>query len=175
MHTIRISHPALQGAHREETIEFYTKVLGMELVLRQPNLDYEPEEHLFFHVGSDNFIAYFVPKEGVDPESYQPARSGSGHMDHLAIDIEREDLPAWEARLKQAGVEYEGPVDRGYERSLYFKDPNDVTVELLAWLTTPPAGMSQAEIIRRAQGLREARGAAFIEDADVQAAIRELS
>ena len=33
----------------------------MELVLRQPNLDFPKEEHLFFHVGNDNFIAYFVP------------------------------------------------------------------------------------------------------------------
>ena len=174
MHTLRISHPAFQGAHREETIAFYTNVLGMELVLRQPNLDYEPEEHLFFHVGNDNFIAYFVPKEGVDPSTYQPAQSGSGHMDHLAIDIELADLPAWEQRLSSANVEYEGPVDRGYERSLYFKDPNNVTVELLAWITPPPAGVPQAQLIKRAQQLREARGAVFIEDEDVRAAMAEL-
>jgi hypothetical protein len=64
-------------------------------------------------------------------------------------------------------------VDRGYERSLYFKDPNNVTVELLAWLTPPPGGMPQAGLIKRAQALREARGAAFIEDEDVRAAIAE--
>jgi len=174
MHTLRISHPAFQGAHADETIHFYTQVLGMDLVLRQPNLDYEPEEHLFFHVGNDNFIAYFVPKAGVDPSSYKPAQSGSGHMDHLALDIELDDLPAWERRLKAAGVSYEGPVDRGYERSLYFKDPNNVTVELLAWLTPPPAGVPQADLIKRAQALREARGAGFIEDEDVRAAIAEL-
>ena len=174
MHTLRISHPALQGAHREETIDFYTNVLGMDLVLRQPNLDYEPEEHLFFHVGSDNFIAYFVPKAGVDPASYQPAQSGSGHMDHLALDIDLADLPGWEQRLREHGVEFEGPVDRGYERSLYFKDPNNVTVELLAWLTPPPKGVPQAELIKRAQAIREARGAGFIEDQDVRAAIAEI-
>ena len=174
MRTLRISHPAFSGALADETIDFYTRILGMELVLRQPNLDYEPEEHLFFHVGNDNFIAYFVPKDGVDPASYQPAQSGSGHMDHLAIDIELADLSAWEQRLSDAGVKYEGPVDRGYERSLYFKDPNNVTVELLAWITPPPAGVPQATLIKRAQELREARGAAFIEDEDVRAAITEL-
>ncbi|MGE3074769.1 MAG: VOC family protein [Dehalococcoidia bacterium] len=174
MRTLRISHPAFQGAHAQETIDFYTNVLGMELVLRQPNLDYEPEEHLFFHVGSDNFIAYFVPKPGVDPASYQPAQSGSGHMDHLAIDIELGDLPAWETQLRTHGVEFEGPIDRGYERSLYFKDPNNVTVELLAWLTPPPAGVPQAALIARAQKLREQRGAEYIGDEDVKAAIAEL-
>ena len=172
--TLRISHPAISGANAKETIRFYTETLGMELVLRQPNLDYEPEEHLFFHVGDDNFIAYFVPKEGVDPATYEQARGGSGHMDHLAIDIRMADLEAFRARLTAAGVAVEGPIDRGYERSIYFPDPNGVTIELLAWITEPPEGMSQAAIIRRAQTLREARGAAFIEDEDVRAAIEEL-
>ena len=171
MHTLRISHPAFQGAHREETIAFYTQVLGMDLVLRQPNLDYEPEEHLFFSVGNDNFIAYFVPKAGADPASYQPAQSGSGHMDHLALDVELADLPGWQARLREHGVTFEGPVDRGYERSLYFKDPNNVTVELLVWITPPPTGIPQAALIKRAQANREARGAEFIEDEDIRAAI----
>ncbi len=174
MHTLRISHPAFQGIQSQETIDFYTNVLGMELVLRQPNLDYEPEEHLFFHVGNDNFIAYFVPKAGTDLSTYKPAQSGSGHMDHLALDIELAELPAWEQRLRDHHVEFEGPINRGYERSLYFKDPNNVTVELLAWLTPPPAGIPQATLIRRAQAIREARGAAFIEDRDVRDAIAEL-
>jgi hypothetical protein len=126
-------------------------------------------------VGNDNFIAYFVPKPGVAPENYQPAQSGSGHMDHLAIDIELDDLPAWERQLRENGIGYEGPIDRGYERSLYFKDPNNVTVELLAWITPPPPGIPQAAIISRAQTLREARGATFIEDEDVRAAIAELT
>ncbi len=172
--TMRISHPAISGANAKETIHFYRDILGMEIVLRQPNLDYPSEEHLFFHVGDDNFIAYFGPFEGVDPASYEQAKGGSGHMDHLAIDIRMADLEAFHTRLTEAGVQVEGPIDRGYERSIYFPDPNGVTVELLAWITEPPAGMSQAAIIRKAQELREARGASFIEDEDVRAAIAAL-
>src|SRR5204862_3184167 len=59
--TLRISHPAFFGIKSAETLRFYTEVLGMELVLRQPNLDDATMEHLFFHVGEDNFIAYFLP------------------------------------------------------------------------------------------------------------------
>lgn len=172
--TLRISHPALTGRKNAETIRFYTEILGMELVLRQPNLDYPPEEHLFFHVGNDNFIAYFVPIDEA-ANSYEDARPGSGHMDHLALDVDADALQQASERLAAEGIEFEGPVDRGYERSIYFKDPNGTTVELLCWITPPPAGMSQAAIIRTAQRLREERGAAFIEDADVRAAIAELS
>jgi hypothetical protein len=58
---------------------------GMELVLRQPNLDYPSEEHLFFQVGNDNFMTYFVPKDEANAH-YEQATPGSGWMDHLAID-----------------------------------------------------------------------------------------
>ena len=132
MKTLRISHPAFSGIHREATIAFYRDLLGMEIVLRQDNLDFPSEEHLFFHIGDDNFIAYFVPKEGADLSIYKPAQSGSGWMDHLAIDFELDELEAMRERLVAAGVEVEGPIDRGYERSIYFKDPNGITIELLA-------------------------------------------
>ncbi len=174
MNTLRISHPALTGRKNAETIRFYTEILGMELVLRQPNLDYPPEEHLFFHVGNDNFIAYFVPIDE-SANTYDDAQPGSGHMDHLALDVDAAALDGAATRLAKEGIEFEGPVDRGYERSIYFKDPNGATVELLCWITTPPEDMPQAAIIRTAQRLREERGATFIEDQDVRAAIAELS
>ena len=171
--TVRISHPALTGSKNAETVRFYTEILGMELVLRQPNLDFPAEEHLFFHVGNDNFIAYFVP---VDESVHQlePARPGGGGMDHLALDVDEAGLQTAIERLTAEGVPFEGPVDRGYERSIYFKDPNGVTVELLLWITPPPADVSQAAIIKRAQAIREARGAAFIGDEDIRQAVAEI-
>jgi len=173
MKTLRISHPGISGAHTAATIRFYTDLLGMPLVLRQPNLDYAPEDHFLFHVGEDNFIAYFLPREEGAHE-YPQAQGGSGHMDHLAIDVEPAALDEAMTRLREAGVEFAGPMERGYERSIYFADPNGVTVELLTWHTPPPAGMSQAAILERAQARREARGAAIVEDEDIRAAIVEL-
>lgn len=172
MKTLRISHPGISGAHTAATIQFYTELLGMELVLRQPNLDYAPEDHVLFHVGEDTFIAYFLPREEGANE-YPQAQGGSGHMDHLAIDVTPEALEEAKTRLMAAGIEFEG-AERGYERSIYFPDPNGVTVELLTWHTPPPAGMSQAAILKRAQARREARGAEIIEDEDIRAAIAEL-
>lgn len=166
--TARISHPAFSGSKREETITFYCDVLGMETVLLQDNLDVPDEDHFFFHVGEDNFIAYFLPKPGVDT-GLPPAQSGSGWLDHLAIDVEPGSIDAWCDRLRDAGVEFDGPVDRGYERSIYFKDPNGVTIELLSWITPLPAGLSQADVIRGAQELRRKRGSQLIEDEDIRA------
>jgi glyoxylase I family protein len=173
MTMLRISHPAFSGSRREETLRFYGEVLGMETVLHQDNLDFPSEDHFFFHVGADNFIAYFLPKPG-STTVYEEARPGSGWMDHLAIDVESASLEDWAARLRDHEIEFEGPIDRGYERSIYFKDPNGVTIELLAWISEPPSGTSLAAVIRRAQQIRKERGASLIEDADVRAALEDL-
>jgi catechol 2,3-dioxygenase-like lactoylglutathione lyase family enzyme len=175
MSTLHISHPAFSGPNREATVRFYRGLLGMPIVLLQDNLDVPTEDHFFFDAGGDTFIAYFLPKPGVDTSHWEPARSGSGWMDHLALDVDLASLEAARERLVADGVEVDGPVDRGYERSIYFKDPNGVTVELLAWLTPVPAGLRQADVIRKAQEIRIARGATLVEDEDVRAAIASLA
>ncbi len=173
--TLRISHPAFFGTRRDETIRFYSELLGMRIVLRQPNLDDSSMEHLFFHVGDDNFIAYFLPydEEAVSGR-YREATHGVGGMHHLALDVDAESFEEAVRRFDAEGVEYSGPIDRGYERSIYARDPNGVRVELLTWLTPPPDDLPQAEILARAQLHRRARGAEFVEDVDIRTAIDEL-
>ncbi len=163
-----INHPALVGRNYEETVHFYTEVLGMRLVLEQPNLDDESSTHLFFEAGPGQFIAYFVPKEGSLPET--PQRRQLGGMLHLALNL---TVPIEEAMaaLDTAGIRYKGPVDRGYERSLYFRDPNGAVVELLTWITPVPEGVDEGDLIVAAQERRRARGAEFIEDEDVRAVL----
>lgn len=163
-----INHPALVGRSYEETVRFYTELLGMRLVLEQPNLDNEESVHLFFEAGRGQFIAYFVPKQGTAPET--PSRPQLGGMLHLALNlmIPLEDAMA---ALDEAGVAYHGPIDRGYERSIYFRDPNGAVIELLTWITPLPDGVDEGDVILAAQRRRRARGAGFIEDEDVRAVI----
>ncbi|HEV7665527.1 MAG TPA: VOC family protein [Chloroflexota bacterium] len=175
IHTLRISHPAFFGIHTADTLRFYGELLGMQIVLRQPNLDDASMEHVFFHVGEDNFIAYFLPYDETAAQGkYERMKPGYGVMNHLALDVDRGSFESAVERLQSEGVALTGPLDRGYERSIYFRDPNGVRIELLTWLTPPPAGLAQAEIIVEAQRLRHERGAQFVEDRDVQAAIANL-
>lgn len=174
MRTVRINHPALFGANSAATVRFYTEVLGMDIVLRQPNLDNAELEHLFFHVGNDNFIAYFLPYDESTKDKYRQSKHGSGGLAHLAMDVDRATFEEAQRRLADEGVEVTGPVDRGYERSIYFKDPNGVTLEFLTWHTGPPDDLTQADVIARAQEVRVARGAEFVEDEDIVAAVAQL-
>jgi hypothetical protein len=143
----------------------------MEIVLRQPNLDDASMERLFCHVGGDNFIAYFLTKEDRPGVRHAQAKPGIGGMNPLAIDVDAASFTEALERLRSEGIDVRGPIDRGYERSNHFKDPNGVRIELLVWLTPPSSHLSQADIIHRVQEIRISRGAAYVEDQDVQAAI----
>jgi catechol 2,3-dioxygenase-like lactoylglutathione lyase family enzyme len=166
-----INHPALVGHSYEETLKFYTEVLGMRLVLDQPNLDEPRMQHLFFDVGNGNFLAYFVINEGTDLV-LPKAQGGVGAMLHVALNL---DTPIEEAMetLRRHNVQFAGPIDRGYERSIYFRDPNGVVVELLTWITPLPEGADEAAIVARATEIRKAEGAHHIEDSHVRQAMAE--
>jgi catechol 2,3-dioxygenase-like lactoylglutathione lyase family enzyme len=163
------NHPALFGLSHEKTVDFYTRVLGMRLVLEQPNLDDPESVHLFFETGPGQFIAYFVPKPGNE----RAGRVPPGALNHIALNLDG-DLDDAMAALTAEGVAFSGPIDRGYERSVYFRDPNGVVVELLTWITPVPGGVDEGDLILAAQARRLERGAYAIEDEDVQAAIEAL-
>jgi len=164
-----INHPALFGLSYEKTIDFYTRVLGMRLVLEQPNLDDSSSVHLFFETGPGQFIAYFTPLPGKDVAG----RVETGALNHVALNLDGKLEDAM-AVLDAEGIRYNGPIDRGYERSIYMRDPNGVLVELMTWVTPVPEGVDEGDLILAAQELRRARDAYAIEDEDVQKAIAAL-
>jgi glyoxylase I family protein len=51
-------------------------------------------------------------------------------VQHVAISVTPEVFEAAKLRLTEAGVEYRGP-DLGVEESIYFKDPDNIQVELI--------------------------------------------
>ena len=163
-----INHPALFGVNYEKTMDFYTRILGMRLVLEQPNLDDPESVHLFFEAGPGQFIAYFVPKPGAEIAG----RVQTGALNHIALNLDS-PLDDAMAALDGEGVAYSGPVDRGYERSIYFRDPNGVVVELMTWITPVPADKDEGDLILAAQAKRLARGAYAIEDEDVQSVLNQ--
>ena len=167
-----VNHPALIARNIDETIKFYTEVLGMDLVLRQPNLDEPRMTHLFFSAGNGAFLAFFTPNEGSGLEFNQTIE-GVASMLHVALNLEVTIDEAMET-LREHGIGFAGPIDRGYERSLYFKDPNGIVIELLTWITPLPEGADEAEVIARAQQLREADESYAIEDNHVRQAMADM-
>ncbi|GJQ60823.1 MAG: VOC family protein [Candidatus Scalindua sp. AMX11] len=166
-----INHPAFYGRNLDETITFYTEVLGMRLVLRQPNLDEPRLTHLFFSAGGGAFFAFFIPNDDGDLKLSEGSE-GIGSLQHIALNLTVSIEEAMET-LNRYNIKFKGPIDRGYERSLYFHDPNGIKVELMTWKTPLPRGADEADIIARAQTLREREGAYNIEEEHVRQAMSE--
>jgi glyoxylase I family protein len=121
-----VHHLALICRDPEETIRFYQDLLGFPLVELFENRDYPGSTHFFFDIGNRNMLAFFdFPGLGLEP-----VPEGLGGVQHVAISVTPEVFEAAKAKLDAAGVTYLGP-DRGVEESIYFKDPDDIQVELI--------------------------------------------
>lgn len=94
-----------------------------------------------------------------------PARPGAGGVHHVAFRVADDEYGAWARHLADIRLPNSGPVDRFYFRSLYFREPNGILMELASdgpgfatdeplehlgeSLTLPPFLESRREAIER--------------------------
>src|SRR5579875_2917843 len=133
--TSGVHHITLIGSNRQDTIDFYSGVLGMPLVLEQPNLDVPEETHLYFDAGDGRLITFFV-REGRTTDN-TPTPETVGNVHHIAYQVSPEVFQRAEEGLEAAGYPHTGRVDRGFMDSLYFRDPNGSLIELAFYKFTP--------------------------------------
>jgi catechol 2,3-dioxygenase-like lactoylglutathione lyase family enzyme len=124
----RVLETALYCDDLAATSRFYREVLGLPVHFSDARL-----------VALDAFgatvlllFARGASREGMHlPEGTIPGHDGAGPS-HVAFAVEADELNAWESRLAEAGVAIESRVrwDRG-GRSLYFRDPEGHSVELV--------------------------------------------
>jgi len=115
-------------------VRFYTEVLGFRLVdairgeTDPDSGKSRPFLHTFFAMGSGEIIAFFdIDGLVVSTDDRVPR-----WVRHLALSVDSPaTLAAWKARLESHGLRVTGPVDHdGVWSSIYFTDPNGVTLEL---------------------------------------------
>jgi glyoxalase family protein len=168
-----VHHITMVGSNREATIEFYQGVLGMPLVLDQPNLDVPDETHLYFDTGDGRLLTFFVrPTRQNDPA---PNPEGIGNLHHLAFTVSRATYTQVAHRLQERGISNTGPIDRGFMDSIYFRDPNGQLLELACYKFTPPPGYTVADVLAAAHRLRVAAGAYAVEDQHLADALAQLT
>jgi catechol 2,3-dioxygenase-like lactoylglutathione lyase family enzyme len=112
----------------EAAEEFYSAVLGLTLISRQPG------RHVFFRCGQGVFLVF-------NPTATLTAPAGSAAVafpshgtrgpGHVAFRMEKAAVDQWKQRLQEHAVPIEAEVEwpRG-GRSLYFRDPEGNSVEL---------------------------------------------
>jgi glyoxalase family protein len=122
-------HITLISADAQRTLSFYTQVLGFRLVKRTVNFDDTTSYHLYFgdEVGTHGTVITFFEWPNDAPRGL----IGIGGTHHLALRVADDDgLLKWKRRLTDLGIKVDGPYDRHYFKSIYFKDPDGVILEI---------------------------------------------
>src|ERR1700733_8823404 len=133
-----LSHVAYITRDTEATADFYTRILGMELV--NAVLDDAipstgepvPYFHSFFRMGDGSTVAFFEAPELPPPGP--PPHPAYNTFQHLAMQVDSpETVDKWHNWLRANSIDVLGPVDHKIIYSIYFHDPNGVRLEI----TTP--------------------------------------
>jgi len=162
-------HITIWGSNEEDTVEFYQDLLGMPLVLRQPNLDDPNQTHLFFDTGDGRILTFFVND---NRESVQRQRGGVGSVHHLSFKLRPEQYIDAMKALKKDGRGY-NMFDRGIFHSLYTHDNNGLVIELSADKYEIP-DERRGEVLAKAQEIREKDGAEYAKDKHLKEALEKL-
>ena len=169
VHTAGTDHITIWGSNEADTIEFYRDLLGMPLVLRQPNLDDPSQTHLFFDTGDGRILTFFVSD---DRPSANGQRGGVGAVHHLCFSIDPDEYEDTMDALEEAGHHY-NVFDRGIFHSIYTRDNNGLVIELSTDKYEIPDDR-RGEVLAKAQELREADGSDYAKDEHLRDAIEAL-
>jgi catechol 2,3-dioxygenase-like lactoylglutathione lyase family enzyme len=136
-----LSHVAYMTRDTSATADFYTRILGMELV--NAVLDDAipstgepiPYFHSFFRMQDGSTVAFFEAPEL--PPLEAPPHPAYDTFQHLAMQVDStETVDRWHRWLEENGIEVLGPVDHKIIYSIYFHDPNGIRLEITTPLST---------------------------------------
>jgi catechol 2,3-dioxygenase-like lactoylglutathione lyase family enzyme len=154
-----VNHLALVCSDRLRTIDFYSNVLGMPLVvdLEMPG---GTGHHFFFDIGKGDLLAFFEFRDappaapgiasprkniGASPDR-RDLITAVASMNHVAFDVPAEKLDEYRERLTAKGIAVtlinhdrwgrrsETVNENTMGRSIYFMDPDGIVLEFAAFL-----------------------------------------
>src|ERR1700686_4837320 len=131
------SHVGLSTLDLDKTREFYEKVLGFKVVVADTIKIREGGSirHIFFDTGRDQLLAFMEARgvPGVPAEYDAGINRGLGvpaAFYHFAFEAGNEAaLESKRQQLISKGVQVSKIADHNWCKSIYFKDPNGITLE----------------------------------------------
>jgi catechol-2,3-dioxygenase len=113
-----ISELVLEVSNLDAARRFYRDLLGFEETLYGEGRD----DRLWYLIGSSARLGLWTPQVGL------AGGRGGAHV-HFAFHVTESELDRLLARLREQGLEVEGPVQLGPGRALYLTDPDGNVVE----------------------------------------------
>ena len=136
---ISVNHIAICTADMKAQIEFFTDVLGMELVALYPIGDEAGTVHGYLKFNdSCSLILVYTPEtgnikpiKGISHAKHPALSSAPGTIQHIAFNVDSfDEMILLRDRIRSKGVNILGPLDHGMCQSMYFGGPEDLTLEI---------------------------------------------
>jgi len=144
-----IDHLAVVTDDMPATMDFYTRVLKMQLVhVRRVPFErdrgqppYDNLRHYFFDMGNDSLFAVFEYPKGLARQN----RDLPGGMQHVAFHVPLDEFDRVVEHVRACGVNVIGPVPLGGRFwSAYFFDPNGIRLEIATSKLESPQGVVES-------------------------------
>jgi len=134
-----INHIAVCTADIKAQIDFFTDVMGMELVALYAMEEPEKSVHAYVKLNDSCSVALvYTPKtadietiDGVTHARHPAKGSAPGTVQHIAFNVPTvADMLNLRDRMRSKGVNVLGPLDHGMCHSMYFGGPENLTLEV---------------------------------------------
>ncbi|MEE4021822.1 VOC family protein [Gordonia sp. PKS22-38] len=123
-----LTHIAVTVSDLDASTRWYSALFDSE-----PVLDEDEESGDFHHTAFelDHGTLFGLHKHTTTgpAEGFDERRAG---LDHVAFAATQGELPAWEKRLDELGIEHNGIKHAHYGSGISFRDPDDIALEFFA-------------------------------------------
>jgi catechol 2,3-dioxygenase-like lactoylglutathione lyase family enzyme len=137
-----LHHLAVATRDVKAQIEFFTDVIGLELVALYWMHGVADTVHAFLRLSDTASIAFvqgpamdrIEPQLGVSHAGFTAGDVAPGAVQHIALNVDTEaDLLAMRDRIRSRGHWVMGPIDHGMCKSIYLAGPEGMQLEFSTW------------------------------------------
>lgn len=131
-----IHHVTAIATDPQANVDFYLNAMGLRLVKTTVNFDDPGTYHLYYgnEAGSPGTVLTFFPW----PDAPR-GRAGTGQTTTIGFSVPEDALGWWDTHLTDLGVDHSSPERRLDEELISLRDPDGITLEIVAHAGAPEA------------------------------------
>jgi glyoxalase family protein len=111
----------LYSTNYEKTVRHFVDDLGFSVIL---------EDSDYIRLDTDREVARYID---IYKQKTSLGSIGAGSVHHIAFGVEEKDMENWKKELSNKGYYITGIKDRKFFKSLYYREPGGVTIELASF------------------------------------------